>query len=450
MVPSSRKRWHRRHIVLWLLLAGLVCWWRGPDFRRAFEVEFYPSGSPLFVPDFFQEWASARNRFNALPIYTSQGITLEKYLGLGHNPNDRFFIEFNAHPPTAVLLGMPFAGLRFADAFALWNVFSLVFLAAAAALIVRQLALPFALWDVLPAITLLLLCYPFWHQMVHGQLNLLLLLLLSGAWTADRNGHPHWAGTLVALATAIKLFPGFIFVYFLLRREWAAVRTGLLALAGITALTALVLGPDAYRGYFLEVLPRTAQWRSEWSNLSLSGVWCKLFESSNFGGPMEIQPSLQSPLLALLGMSITLLAVTAILALRARQLRLAEDRDLLYALTMIGMLLVSPITWDHYLLLLILPTAVLWQRLPRGGIGREVVVLLLAVLCVQALMVVEHGLILLDAAHPANNYNRWIVTPLETVTALSVPCYALVGLFVMTLLAGGRNQPDTTGGPAVA
>ena len=63
---------------------------------------------------------------------------------------------------------------------------------------------------------------------------------------------------------------------------------------------------------------------------------------------MEIQSLLQSPLLALLGMSITLLAVTAILALKARRLRLAEDWDLLYALTMLGMLLVSPITWDHY------------------------------------------------------------------------------------------------------
>jgi hypothetical protein len=425
-----------------MLLSGIVCWWRGPSYRRVFEVEFYPPSSGLFLPDFFQKWAAACNRLHGLPIYTSQGITLEKYLGWGHNPNDRFFIEFNAHPPTAVLLGMPFAGLPFADAFALWNVFSLVFLAASIGLIVRQLALPFSLWDVLPAITLLLLCYPFWHQMVHGQLNLLLLLLLTGAWAADRKGHPHGAGTLVGLATAIKLFPGFIFVYFLLRREWEAARTGLLALVGITVLTALVLGPDAYRGYFLEVLPRTSQRRSEWSNLSLSGIWCKLFESSNFGGPMEIQPLVQSPLLALLGMGITLLAVTAILTLRARRLRPAQDWDLLYALTMIGMLLVSPITWDYYLLLLILPVAMLWQRLPRGGIGREVAVLLLAVLCIQALMVVEHGLILLDAAHPVNNYHRWTVTPLATATAVSVPCYALVGLFVLTLLAGGRRQNE--------
>lgn len=436
-MDSPSPRWQWRHVLLWLVLGGMVCWWRGPAFRRAFEPEFFPSGPLLFLPDFFQEWASARNRLNGLPIYTSQEVTLERYLGLRRNPADRFFIEHNAHPPTTVLLGMPFAGLDFADAFASWNVLSLAFLAASAGLIVRQLNLPFSPWDLLPAIVLLLLCYPFWHQMVHGQLNLLLLVLLTCAWAADRRGHPHWAGTLIGVATAIKLFPGFLFVYFILRREWSAVRTGLLALTAITALTALILDPDCYRTYFVEVLPQTSQWRSEWPNLSLSSLWFKLFESSRHLPPIEIQPLAHAPALALGGVAATMIAVTAILAAVTPRLRSRRDWDLLFALTVIGMLLVSPITWDHYLMLLMLPVAVVWQRWPRGGRGREVMVLLLAMLWIEARLVMEHGLILLDAAHPANAYGNWIATPLEALTALSLPCYALVGLFVLTLLAGG-------------
>lgn len=446
MNPSSR--WPIQTICFWIVLSALIGWWRGPAFRRAFVPDYHPSGSILFLPDFFQEWASARNRLNGLPIYTSQGITLERYLQLSHNPNHPFFIEFNAHPPSAVLLGLPFAGLDFADAFALWNVLSLLFLAASAWLIVRELHLPFSPWDLLPAITLMLLCYPFWHQMVHGQLNLLLLLLLTASWAADRRGHPHWAGTLVGLAVAIKLFPGFVFVYFVFRREWTAVRTGLLALAGITALTCVLIGPETYPNYFLEVLPRTSQWRMEWPNLSLSGVWCKLFEPSRRLYPIEIVPLAQVPVLAFLGMAGTLLAVTAILAAAAACLRSARDWDLLFALTMVGMLLVSPITWDHYLLLLLLPVVVVWQRLPRGGIRREVVGLLLALLCVEARLVVEHGLILLDAAHSVNDYNRWVATPLETLTALSIPCYALVGLFVLAL-AIARKSPQSRTGQAI-
>ena len=328
----------------------------------------------------------------------------------------------------------------------LWNVLSLAFLAASGWLIVHHLDLPFSPWDLLPTIALLLLCHPFWHQMVHGQLNLLLLLLLTGVWAADRSGHPRWAGTLLGLATAIKFFPGFLFVYFVFRRDWSALRAGLLALAAITALTAVVLGPEAYRSYFLEVLPRTSQCRGDWHNLSLSGLWCKLFESSKHLPPVEVRPLVQSPALALLGMACTLLGVSAVLAGVVPRWLAAKDMDRAFALTMIGMLLVSPITWDHYLLLLALPVAVLWQHLSRGGMGREVMVLLLTVLCFPSGMVMEHVMILIDASHPPNAYGHWIATTLETLTALSVPCYALVGLFVLTMRAVRRELPAAHAG----
>src|SRR5262249_12063331 len=155
---------------------------------------------------------------------------------------------------------------------ALWNLLSLACLAISAWLIVDNLDLPFAPWALLPAVALLMLCYPFWHQMVHGQLNLVLLLLLTGVWLADRQGRPRWSGALLGVATAIKLYPGFVFLYFFLRRDWSAIRAGMLALAAVTGLTAVVLGPEAYRSYFVDVLPRTALRRADWHNLSLSGV----------------------------------------------------------------------------------------------------------------------------------------------------------------------------------
>lgn len=431
--------WQKRHVLLWLLLAGLVCWWRGPDFRRAFEPDFYPPGYTLFLPDFFQEWASARNRFNGLAIYTPQEITLGRYLGLQRPPNDPDFIGLNAHPPTSVLLGIPFAPLEFADAFALWNVLSLTCLAVSAGLIVLHLDLPVSVWDLLPAVTLLLLARPFWHQMVHGQLNLLLLLLVTGVWVANRCRHSRWAGTLLALATAIKLFPGFLFVYFVLRRDWPAVRAGLIALAAISGLTALILGLDTYRDYFGEVLPQTSLYRCDWSNLSLSGLWFKLFDPRKQWSWLEIRPLLWSPALAWTGMACSLAAVMAVLYRMVPRLCSRSDSDLAFALCLIAMLLVSPITWDHYLLLLALPLAVLWPRLPRGGMGREAVVLFLAILWLKPWMVAEHLLILLDASHSPTT-RGWIATPLETLTALSAPCYALVGLFVLTLWAAGRDR----------
>jgi hypothetical protein len=185
-MSAFSQKWRLGLFLFWLAVAGLVCWWRGPAYFRAFEVEFYPDGRELFLPDFFQEWASASNRFTGLPIYAPQEITVERYLGLHRDPNDPYFIELNAHPPTAVLLGVPFAALDFAEAFAIWNMLSLACLALSAWLIVQNLGQSFSPWAVCVAFALLLLSFPFWHQMVHGQLNLLLLLLLTGVWVAER------------------------------------------------------------------------------------------------------------------------------------------------------------------------------------------------------------------------------------------------------------------------
>jgi hypothetical protein len=441
---TALPRWQWRHVFFWLMLAALVGWWRGPAFRLAFEPNFYPHGGTLFQPDFFQEWASARNRLNGLPIYAPHEITLERYLGLRPNTADRYFIAVNAHPPTSVLLAFPFAGLEFVDALPLWNLLSLLALAASAWMIVSHLGLPFSFWDLLPAFTLLLLCRPFQHQMVQGQLNLVLLLLVTGAWAADRSDRPIWAGALLATAAAIKLFPAFLFLYFVLRRRWRAVAAGSVAFVLVTALTAVILGPQAYHDYFLQVLPRTSLWRSDWHNLSLSGLWFKLFDPSKQLPPIEIHPLMWSPLLAWIGMGASAAALLAVITRIVPSLRSPQDADLGFALCILAMLLISPITWDHYLLLLALPLAVLWQRCPPGGLGRETLIAYLFVLCWDPLLVAEHGLILLDAGRSRTS-GEWIATPSETLTALSLMCYALMGLFVLGIvLSRMRREQEPT------
>ncbi len=439
-MATSISKWLVAHVLFWLIVAGLVCCWRWPSYRRAFEVDFFPPGHVLFLPDFFQEWASARNRFQSLPVYTSQEITVERYLGIRRNPGDAYFIEWNAHPPAAVLLGVPFAALDFADAFALWNLLSLVCLVASVWLIVEQLPLACEPWMLLPAIALLLLCHPFWHQMVHGQLNLLLLLLFTGVWLADRRGHPNLAGGLLGLATAIKLYPAFVFLYFLVKRDWPALRAGAIALAAIAGLTALVLGPEAYRSYFVDILPRTSLRRADWHNLSLSGVWCKLFDVPLNLPPVRIVPLVESPLMAMAGMLGTLLFVSAILAVVLPHLLTAKDTDLAFSLTMIGMLLVSPITWDHYLLVLALPLSVVWQRLQGRWVERIVLLSLLAVLWLEPGWVMLHGLRCLEWLGLTNGGPWWISPPLATLTALSIPCYALLGLFILALWTALRSR----------
>jgi hypothetical protein len=74
-----------------------------------------------------------------------------------------------------------------------------------------------------------------------------------------------------------------------------------------------------------------------------------------------------------------------------------------------------------------------------GVLGRIVLALLLAGFWVQAGRVMMIGLELLDFDGLANPVDRFIAGPLEVLTALSVQCYALIGIFALGILAAWRK-----------
>jgi hypothetical protein len=399
------------------------------------------------ILDFFQEWASARNFRSGLPIYTNQGQTMDLYLGV-RLPYRSFGIHFNAHPPPSVLLVLPLAWLDYPDAFLVWSLLSLAALAVSGWLIVRHLGLPFSAWSLLPAVTLALVCNPFRQQMIQGQLNLVLLLLLVGLWAAERSDRAAWAGVCLGLAAAIKLFPALFFVYYLLRRRWAVLAWGAGTLALATALTAAVLGPSAYQGYVRDALPAVALFYGWWPNISLTGFWFKLFD----GGSGHVIPLWHSPLLARAATLVSWVVVLALLAAAALRARTRHQRDLAFGLTVIALVLLSPIAWDHYCVLLLLPVVLLWLELPRHGLRRQAFRVCLVVLWLTP-MVYWHPLI---GAH-IETWLAMVAAPWQTLTALSFPFYALLGLFVLgcsTVKGGGRGPRraavDGAGGSAGA
>ncbi|GAC1450908.1 MAG: hypothetical protein NVSMB9_35690 [Isosphaeraceae bacterium] len=85
---------------------------------------------------------------------------------------------------------------------------------------------------------------PFIHDMyLLGQPNLLLLLLMLGAFAALRRRLPWMAGALVGLAAAIKAFPVLALGYLVYRRHWKAVGASIL-----TMVFLLLVLPIPFRG----------------------------------------------------------------------------------------------------------------------------------------------------------------------------------------------------------
>jgi hypothetical protein len=403
--------------LLWLAIACFAALYQAPTLIAA----FWPPKE--IVSDFFQDWASARNVLCGLPVYTEHTQTIPSYVGDVDPICYRNLV--NAHPPTSVLLLLPFAPIPYRPALLAWNAMGLFMLGASLWLVVCQLNLSFSTSSIFPALALLLLCRPLVQQLFHGQLNLVLLLLVTGAWATERSGRTGWAGALVGAATAIKVFPGFLFLYFLLRRQWSALFVGACTFAVITGMTAALLGPETFVTYVRDVVPRLEQFRSSWFNASLVGFWTKLFNPAT--AEEHVEPLWRNAMAARAGILASALAMSACLAWSVRQAKSRLQFDHAFGVAVTGMLLLSPITWDYAFLLLLVPAAILLVDPPRTEFAKLLLVVSLASLWLWQKPACE-------IAIPGGT-SQGLAKPFHTLTVLSYPCYALL-IFLLQGAAG--------------
>ncbi|MDA1055138.1 MAG: glycosyltransferase family 87 protein [Planctomycetota bacterium] len=403
--------WTLRGQLGWGLIALVLCFL----FAKPLLDRFRPDRDEVI--DFYQEWSSARNLLTGRPIYLPIEKTFEPYLGL--QAQDELNWDINVHPPTAVLLAIPLAWMNYYDATVVWNVLSLAALFASLWLLARQLNVPLSPWSALPLVSVLLLANPVWQQVTQGQLNCVLTLLIIGIWVAARQDRHITAGIWLGLATAIKLFPGFLIVYFVLQRQWRAVAATAIAFAAITVATATILGVDAYKTYIADVVPQAVEWKSTWNNASWPGLCAKLFNPAN--GHTSAVPLVQSQLLEVLATGLGWLVILGGLAVVTWHARSETARDHAFALTVTAMLLLSPVTWEHYFLMLLLPLAMLWKDDRRTFIARCVFVIAFVVLCLPIYAMCNTFI--------EGGFGEGTATVAQTLTLLSMQCYAMLILF---------------------
>jgi hypothetical protein len=377
--------------------------------------------------DFVQEWASARNFQTGRPVYEPLETSLARHFGYRRQPGE-IFLERNVHPPTSILLAIPLAEMSYPSAFLVWNLISLFGLAASLYLTARGLGIALTAWSVWPIYTLLVICNPLHQQIFQGQLNLVLLVLIIGTWWADRNDRPGWAGVFLGAATVIKLFPGFLFLYFIFQRRWRAIASGAATIVVLTLLTTMLLGSASYRDYVVDVLPTLGSWRSSWSNASLLGFWSKLLDPNVSGSATA--PLVRRPMLAFACTGVSVLLVLATVAVVIRKASTRTDRDHAFAVCLSAMLLVTPIVWDHAFLLLLLPIALLWKSLPPSGPLRWWFRFCLVIVWVKAAF---WWTIFLSTGRVKGM--RPTVATWQILTGVSLQTYALIGLFVLGIVA---------------
>ncbi len=143
-------------------------------------------------------------------------------------------------PPAALLLVGPFAliaGTSLTLAKALWSGLGIAALAWSVHESGRR-------WGWRPALlALAVILFPVHNNFHHLNIESILLALLVAAAVDLSGARTGRAGVWVGLATAFKVFPGLVLVYFAVRRQWKALAAGVATTCGVTMVALLPYGP---------------------------------------------------------------------------------------------------------------------------------------------------------------------------------------------------------------
>lgn len=195
---------------------------------------------------------------------------------------------------------------------------------------------------------------PVRETVFYGQINVLLMALVAIDCLAGRTRLPR--GVLVGLAAAVKLTPAAFVLFFLLRKDYRAVRNAGAAFAATTAAGFLLAWPDSVR---------------YWTGA--------VFDTGRIGTPHFAGNQSLSAVLARFGIdqpgrsAVWLLGVAAVLALAVLGMRRALAAGLpLVALGVnaLAILICSPVSWSHHWVWLapvLLAFAAQW-RLPLAAV----------------------------------------------------------------------------------
>jgi hypothetical protein len=409
---------------VWLALAILAGITQMPGFVRGLRP------APTYVNDFFRNWAAARCAVEGYPIYEHQDAIIPRYLGIPRNPADPHHVEYFTHPPASVLLALPLSALDYPDATLVWNLLSVAALLASLAMTLHALSVRVSIWALCPVIALSLICIPLRRHFNLGQSNLVVLFLITAAWVAGRSGRATWSGACLGLATAVKLYPGFLILFALLRGQWKTAAVAIAVFAGINAIAVALFGVETYTSYYVNIKPHLEECQRLWFNISLTGFWNKLFDPD----PKALVPLYQSALAARVATAATSIGLVLALAVVTRRARSIAAGDRAHALAVTIMLLITPTVWDHYLVVLVMPLAFLWVHLPSQTGARVLFILLLVDLWIDP--TTWWRLIL------GSNVPEQIGT-VYSLTILSLPTYGvLVLLGMLACVARPRATAD--------
>jgi hypothetical protein len=213
---------------------------------------------------------------------------------------------------------------------------------------------------------------------------------------------------------------------FAAKRRWRAVGAAGCTFVALCVLAEFALGRGATYDYITRALPTMSRHRAGWLNISLPGFWFKLLDPA--GAIDRTDAWVYAPRLARALAAASMVGLTAVVIRTAATARPGPESDRAFSAAIVGMFLVAPVVWSHYLVAALLPLACLATWPPANRLARCATVAAAACLWINPYWV-YFRFHLFGAQHPAT------ARPWQTLTLLAFQTYALALLFILGLSA---------------
>jgi hypothetical protein len=279
-------------------------------------------------------------------------------------------IPFSPHPapctPFLTIMFIPLSMFSLGQLTMIWFFVELACLVAIASL------LP-VLWKTKPdwkasiiILCLLLSWYPVVNDLSYGQLSIILTLFLLVGLITLRKNHGIIAGIMIGFTVAIKLITWPLIIYFALKKEWRPLISSCLTAAVLNTIALATIGYRPFLNYYFDVSRQvTVIYQSAMHNLSLWSIGYRLFAGTGsdlFSSFVNAPPLVNLPKIApfvSIVLIITFLVYSLAWALKS------NDQHLTFALLVGAIILISPVSWAHYFVLLIIPLSFLFLDLKK-------------------------------------------------------------------------------------
>jgi hypothetical protein len=336
---------------------------------KGFQKTLDSFSSPyVYRKDLLQEYLLARavrasvDPYQPIPQLTRQ-LGVQVPVGMLNHPTP--------HPPALALFCLPFAWLDYRQTALAWFVIQCLCLFASIEMLLRWWR-GWASYRWSGLVTLVALGVgPAWEDLLYGQINIIQFFLFLFALRSLQKGGEVAGGLALALAVAIKFTGWPLLVVLAMRSRWKALGVAASALAAVNLLAAAVLGWNVMVDYFLRVGPEVMKlYRAYYHNWSLWGIGWRLFDGTGSTAIPNVSapPLISAPQLA---MATGLALVAGVLLAALWMARQAKGFETAYGVVICASLLVSPVMWPHYLLMLVIPLAVAALDLRALGFPRK-------------------------------------------------------------------------------